>query len=47
LVTRDTPLTTILTELDDGGCFADATFGHLMDMTAEVQFSEYYEDTEA
>ena len=47
LVTRDTPLVQIIPELDNGGGFAQATFGQVLDMTTALQFSEYYEDPDA
>lgn len=47
LVTRETPLVTILPELDNGSGFADATFGNVLDMTTSLQFNEYYDDPTA
>jgi CubicO group peptidase (beta-lactamase class C family) len=47
LVARETPLVSIIPELDNGGGFANATFGNVLDMTTSLQFSEYYEDPTA
>ena len=47
LVSEDTPVITILTELDNGGAFATATFGQVLDMTASIQFNEDYADPKA
>jgi len=47
LVSRDTPLAAIIPELDNGGGFADASFGNVLDMTTSLKFSEYYADPNA
>ena len=47
LVSEHTPITSIIPELDNGGGFATATFGQVMDMTAAVRFNEDYADPEA
>lgn len=47
LVKEDTPIVAILPELNNGGAFAEATFGQVMDMTASVKFSEEHADPEA
>jgi CubicO group peptidase (beta-lactamase class C family) len=39
LVARETPLVSIIPELDNGGGFANATFGNVLDMTTSLQFS--------
>jgi CubicO group peptidase (beta-lactamase class C family) len=47
LVTEDTPIVSILPELNNGGAFATATFGQVLDMTASVRFSEEHADPAA
>ena len=47
LVSRDTPLASIIPELDNGSGFADASFGNVLDMTTSLSFSEYYADPKA
>ncbi len=47
LVSEDTPIITILPELDNGGAFASATFGQVLDMTASIRFNEDYADQKA
>lgn len=46
-VSEATPLADILPELDNGGAYASARFGHVLDMTTAVQFNETYEDPAA
>ncbi len=46
-VTRDTPIVSIIPELDNGGGFAEATFGNVLDMTTSLEFSEDYADPAA
>jgi CubicO group peptidase (beta-lactamase class C family) len=47
LVTEDTPIVEILPELNNGGAFAKATFGQVLDMTASVQVREEFTDPTA
>jgi CubicO group peptidase (beta-lactamase class C family) len=47
LVSEDTPIIEIIPELDNGGGYARATFGQVLDMTTSIRFSEYYADPDA
>ena len=46
-VARDTPIVSIIPELDNGGGFADASFGNVLDMTTSLEYSEDYADPAA
>ena len=47
MVAEDDRIGDVIDELDNGGAFADATLGHVLDMTTSMAFNEDYADPEA